>query len=284
MPIPYRASFFFQDTSGYGWSENYHYYGSTPNFVAASINLAEARLGFLPSDVSLNYIRRSTGTLRDVGFTVVNNNPGLPNGQWPAVSVPDFTALKTRISSAASGTARIFYRTLPVDQITEDGYDPTAAFTKAVNSYADILTSPTANGEFWAVRTNLPFPPPANGNPRLPATNLQPLSPRGFTFLTSNATLTTGTNIRVAGARVFGYNGIKTITAVAGMAPLFTISVGGASPVVAEPVTSAVNYTIQTYLYNALSTFAIEGITRRSPGRFFGQRRGRASTRLSLRQ
>jgi hypothetical protein len=84
-------------------------------------------------------------------------------------------------------------------------------------------------------------------------------------------------------AIVIGYERVKTVTAVAGAGPVI-YSVGGAAPTDVDPGTNNPYITIPAYQYVGIGSAIPERMTRRSPGRFFGQRRGRRSTTLSLRR
>ena len=277
--MAYKVTFFFQDSGGYGWSENYYNNGTVLNVATDAHSLADRRINILPEDASLNYIRHQTNTYRDVGFSAYNPNPGQPNGLFPGNGLVDFTSLKTRYE-ASVGTGRIFLRTVPVQEVTEESFTPSPIFLTLLNAYLDALVAPTLSGANWCVKTSLRGAgPPTRINVFSPA----PYLPRGFTFSAPTGQITGLPVIRMHGCRVTGYNGLKQVTAVVVGAPLDTITVGGASPPVAEPLTSNPYVTLEAYAYNPIIYAIVEGVTRRSPGNFFGRRRGRRQSTLPLR-
>jgi hypothetical protein len=111
------------------------------------------------------------------------------------------------------------------------------------------------------------------------AGSLAPASPRGIFAAISNLTTPVGGKVRIHGAKVPGYNGLKTVTQFT--APnLFTF--GGAAPPVADNSGNAYATAIATY-DSLITNVSVSGATRRGAGRPFGLSRGRRATLYSLR-
>lgn len=274
-----RLDLLFQSVDGYGWSESYYY--APGNLTAPNLNvlnLINFRLLILANDAQLTYIRLASGYSRSPYlFEGAYPASGSADGNSGATSGPDFVSLSIRLQASPAGVGRIFMRGIPEENYTGDQYLPTVPYAAAVNDFSAYL----AGGSLWAVRSstsNVPIP-------RYAAASLLPLSPRGYTFTVTDmiAGLGVGSYIRMHQAQIVGYNGLKKVTKALGDGP-YIYYVGGAAPQVADPGTNSPYITVPNYQYPLISTALPERISRRNSGRFFGQRRGRRSTTLSLRQ
>jgi hypothetical protein len=274
--MPNKVVLMFSDKGGYGWSETHWYNGPTDttsvfNNVTALVN---ARLTILPKDVALLRARITGPLSRDpqiIDFTEV----GIPNGQYPVNSIPDWVAIQVRIDNPAVGYNRIFMRTVPSDCVTEDSYTPASGFSLAFNNnFRNYLVA----NNIWQIRSKL-----ANPTTYSPIANLTPVIPKGMQFTGPVGIAAVGDTIRIKGARLPFYNGIKVVTQVLALTPTVYYC-GGATPPVADPTPSSPQAGKLIYSFAQIATITDEDITRRAPGRFFGQRRGRRATYIPLRQ
>lgn len=273
-----RVDLLFQSESGYGWTESYYYIPGGLTLPTADITtLVADRAGLLANDCFINYIRIASGWTRspylfDAGYPIqapVTGSGGGPSGV-------DFVALVLRLQGVAPGVGRLFMRGVPEAQYEGDAYTPSPFYASAMQDFTNDLK---ATGK-WAIRTST-----TNAVvDRFPVTTLTPLSPRGYQFSSiTNLALVAGNKIRMHQAVEIGYNGLKQVTGVGGVGP-FIYAVGGAAPTAADSGANNPYITIPAYQYVGIGSAIPERITRRSPGRFFGQRRGRRSTTLSLRR
>jgi hypothetical protein len=272
-----RVTFLFSDQAGYGWTVSLWYLpGGLTGLNSDVTALIQAFNNIMASDIALEYVRISSGLVRAPYF--VNVNPtGAPTGTGTGTSAADFVALKLRLTGVAGGIGRIFVRGISSDQYDGDNFVPTPDFFLAYGAFQATLIQ----GGKWGIQTNA-FSGTAT---RYPVTNMGGLLPRGYSFQipTNPIPLVVGSLIRMHNAVIIGYNGLKKVTAITGTGP-YVVSVGGASPQAAEPGTNSPYFTLITYTYPAIGFTTEEGVTRRNSGRFFGQRRGRRSTVLPLRQ
>lgn len=274
-----RIDFLFQNSDGYGWSERYYYLPgglTVPNLSV--LTLLNLRLGVLSNDSMCTFIRMASGYTRSP-FLFEGNYPasGSADGNAGETSGPDFVALVLRLQAQPAGVGRVFLRGVPEAEYLGDQYIPSVPYAAAMNNFTAQLSS----GALWGVRTstqNTPIVPN-------PVSNLFPLSPRGYAFTSATAIagLSIGSFIRMHQASIFGYDGLKKITSIAGAGPVI-YHVGGAAPQAADTGATNPFVTVPVYQTPVIQTATPERISRRSSGRFFGQRRGRRSTTLPLRQ
>lgn len=272
-----KIDFLFFSNSGYGWTESYYYIpGGATGLDFNITQLRDARLGILASDCSLQYLRFATDYIRAPLLRRPNNNNDAPmQGQANGNSGPDFVAVVERLGGNPGGIGRIFVRGVPESQYIEDQTQFDAVYGDLWRSWEFTLR----NNGVWGIRTSVKTTKPI----KYPITNLLPRLPRGYTFQYTNLPLpTVGNWLRVQGETVFGYNGLKQVTALDQLNT--TVTVGGAAPQQGGSVGSSPTVYYVTYNYNPIISTVPERVTRRSAGKFFGQRRGRRSTSLSLRR
>jgi len=218
----------FKNSTGYGWSEQYHYNGANDLADAtANINaMANARAGFLTSTCLLQRARLATTTPRLVQIIQLNSGAGYPGRETPPTDASE-VALEAILQSATIGYNRKFIRGIPERVTGGDQYLPDMPFTDALNAWVAVLIA----GDLWHIV----------GKPQTPtmfsASALDATLPRGYTFLAPSAGFVVGDRIRMTGATVPGYNGVKTVTQVLD-ATTGLYQVGGASPPVNQPASN----------------------------------------------
>jgi hypothetical protein len=267
-----RTTLFFLDGTGYGWSETFYYAGSPdiPTTTLSVLALATARAGILTSTCTLTHARVESFVARNPVIIPLAAGAGIPGSETPPTA-PSEVALLVRLAAGLTGYNRPFMRGIPLRVVQADTFVPDAAFTAELNVLFGVL-----NTSIWNAVGTL------GGSPtHLPITTLVPTSPRGFsiTFAAAQA-LTLGQTLRIAGARVPGYNGLKRIVEI--NSPVIA-QVGGAAPPVPDSGSSPYALIPGTFDAQITDTF-VERLTRRAAGRPFGQSRGRKPTLYSLRR
>lgn len=272
MPTPSRqATIFFHNPGGYGWSESFWYSG--PTDVATEVGhlntLAVNRAGILTNSCTITHARIASNTVRNPNvLTVGTTGLGIPGAETPPTAEEE-VALLARFNAGSSNYLRPFLRGIPSRVVTADGYTPDAAFTAAVNDFFNTLVNNP-----WNARGTLGSP-----TDHFAITSPTPNPPRGYTFTSATLAAAKGDVIRVHGARVPGYNGLKKIVSAGGT----SYTVGGAAPAVADSSTN-IYATKIVYQDNKIDSCQVLAISRRGAGRPFGLSRGRRATLYSLRQ
>lgn len=266
--------FFLKDQDGYGWSEKYYWNGNvTSGTLPPDVsNLYNARLGMACTTVFLTHIRIASLTKRDPFIFPINDGAGAP-GTIGDDQQPAEVALLTHYEGVSQGFNRNFIRGIPETVTSADHYTPTPAFTAAVANYrAALVDSGTFN-----VQGTLGSPSAQHS-----ITSLVGVPPRGVVMTSTDDPGAVGDQIRVHGAKVPGYNGLKNIVQKTGAGPFIT-TLGGAAPPAAA-ITSGAYFTKIVRYDTQVADFFIEAVTRRAAGRPFGVSRGRQVTLYSLRQ
>jgi hypothetical protein len=266
-----KTVIFFKDGFGYGWSETFYYNGSlTSSQLISNVNaLVNARAGFLTNTCSITHIRVNQGVKRNPAILIPGGGTGLPGNETPPTA-PTEVALLFRISGGTAGYNKAFLRGIPERVVAGNNYSPDLQFTVELQFFASTLA-----GGNWNVQGTL-----GGGTERFPMSNLVGTLPRGYGFNAAGAAPPIGSVIRVHGTRVPGYSGLKTITNIPAAG---SYQVGGASP--PQPDNGvAPYYTIPGFFDVPVQGYAVEGLTRRAPGRPFAISRGRRQTLYSLRQ
>jgi hypothetical protein len=271
-----KINFLFSAESGYGWSETYYWLGTALVALNAAVNnLLFARAAILSTDAQIDYVRLASPYSRSP-ILLDAQASGSIVGTGGSTSGPDFVSLVMRLQGNAGGIGRLFLRGVPEDQYTGDQLTFAPFYGAALTDFLQELTQ-TGN---WGVQTSTVQAPRIRYN----ATALTPLSPRGYSFLLqASPSWTVGQFIRMHQAVNVGYNGLKQAVSISGAGP-YTINVGGAAPNAADSGANNPYITVINYTYPIITGATFERISRRSPGRFFGQRRGRRSTTLPLRR
>lgn len=270
-----KLTIFIRDNAGYGWAENFFYNGGTtgPQFTFNLQQLFNGRAAILTNSSLITHARIDSGVKRNPLIISIAAGAGKPGAETPP-QAPSEVALLCRFSAAATTYLRPFLRGIPERVVQSDFFQPDGTFMSNLNSFFTTLKSGNWNAQGFLGSSPNPFP----------ITNLTPVLPRGWKFqtaLTSPFVGTLGQKIRIHGAKVPGYNGIKVLTAVDNTAHQYTV--GGASP--AAPDTAIGAFLTQLTLQDAVITDCLaEGLSRRGAGRPFGLSRGRKQTLYSLRQ
>jgi hypothetical protein len=268
------VSLFIKGADGYGWSErNYCTIDPAAGQAVGEVQaLANARAGMLVSSATITHARFDTAVKRLVNVVPLNGGAGVP-GTETGPSSPSEVAVLVEFGANGVGYNRTFLRGLPERISQADSYLPDDTFKQELQAYFDVLGDGNWNiqGTIGSVATVFPVD------------TLTPTTPRGYTFSSTTAIgLVVGNKVRMRGALIPGFNGIKTITKVSGTGP-FVYSVGGAAPPVLDPSTAA-NIQLLT-IFDVPIGFTIPiGLSRRAAGRPFGQSRGRRPTLYSLRR
>jgi hypothetical protein len=156
----------FMQANVYSWSEA-HYLLGIDQFNASIIPagvLATVRNGLLGSFAGVTGVRLSQVPANRLTFD-------LPPSNWPATPptgpIPDnqfdapFTSLMLKMQGAGA-TKNLYLAGIPDDIVqylpgTHGGYNPTGAFTSAINSYLSVLTA-SVGAATWGFRSRLPQP------------------------------------------------------------------------------------------------------------------------------
>jgi hypothetical protein len=275
MAAPNPLVMFLYNESDYGWSERHWIVPGQPlASIAATVQgLVSNRIAFLSSDCFVSHVRVGTANPRQpitIDFPVATSQ-----GLLSDTSAVDFAGALVLFKQGGVTFNRVFARGLPGTCLFEDTLRPTpeylAGFTVFSNGYL-------ADG-------NLTMRQLANPNqPKIQIANLTSISPRGYQFTCPTGSFPKGSLIRVSGARTFGYNGTKTVVNLTTVGSVDTVQVGGASPPSPTDSSGSVFAKLITFNSAAPDAVTLDKVTRRGAGRPFGLRRGRAQTRISLRQ
>ena len=264
----------FASSAGFGWSETYHYNGTVSGLPlpVSIIALMTARMNLCTTEIACTHIRVQSSVKRNPFIFLPNNGNGFL-GIWNGPTQQSDVALLVRGNAGVTGFNRIFLRGLPEAMFASQTYTPTPAFNTDMTAFSNVWVG---SGLWNAVGTLGSSPA------RFPTSPPQGLTPRGYTFTAPTATLAVGDKVRMHAASIPGYNGLKQVVAISPLVPP-VYTVGGAGPPVQEP--SLATYITKITPFDAvLTSFLVEGVTRRAAGRPFGQSRGRQATTYSLRR
>jgi hypothetical protein len=276
MAIGYRYQFIYKNPAGYGWSENYDSsYAPADTFNTILPALIAARLALLSNDCELREVRAASGLYRNPATYPVSI-PGTPNGQATGPSAQDFTRILVRTESNL-GYGRIFLGGIPQSWVSGDSLVWPSSVQKQFTAFVLVLTANSVNWGMNSVNTGAP-------KVKWPMNTGIPSSPRGYTFISPNQTLSVGQAIRVTGSTVIGYNGIKNVVYVSGAAPTQLVQVGGGSPSNPQATNDTLLFTYESPNFSPYINVFATGVTHRKSGRPFGVRRGRASNTVPLRR
>lgn len=265
---------FFRDVDGRGWSERFWYAGpvTNPNFTVNISQLVGARAGLLVSSANITHVRVASGSKR-APYVFSLASGGTPGNETPP-SMPSDVALLVRMVQSGSVPAanKAFLRGIPQRIVQAETYFPDLPWTNAFNNFVAVL-----QGGNWNVVSSLDLAP----QPLQDISVLTPTSPRGFTFVGPLNVFAQGDVVRVRGAKVIGFNGLKTVTGV--NAAGTTYSVGGGAP---SSVDTGAAPTAQMLVYSETPTgnVFVEGVSNRKTGRPFGVSAGRRQTTVPQRQ
>jgi hypothetical protein len=268
---------FFRLTDGYGWNESWWWAGSVSDSSALTTslnNFAKLRLALMVNDVSLLWIRLQSAYKRDpfiYDYTSQSGYIGAVNGQVNNVS----NRVLVRLEKQGIGYNKIFFGGINDALIADNRWVPDAEWQSAF----DALRNFVFNSGNINVRASV-------DNPQTPVkvVAMERNFPKGIKVeVLAGSTLTVGQKVRIKGASVIGYNGVKTVVQGPPDTQPNNYICGGAKPQQDNPDTDNVTATPYVYSAGIPDQFFAEGFSQRNPGRPFGFVRGRKPTVLSLR-
>jgi len=273
MSIP--VVLFMKNATGYGWSERFWYAGptDTASLVTNVQQLVVARAAILTNTCVIIRSRvANPGGVKRNPVVFTGNGAGTPGTETPPTASSE-VALLILYQNIGVGFNRAFLRGIPERVVNVDTYAPDAAFNTNLNTFTAVLF----NG-LWNVRGHLSSAPQTSYH----LSTIIPTPPRGWTAIpTPDFPGGLGQQLRVTGAVIPGYNGIKTITGVNTAGTLLTF--GGAAPPVTDISLNILATTLGAFDAPLLTAQPV-GISRRAAGRPFGPSRGRRQTLYSLRR
>lgn len=179
MPTLFRATFFFKNRNGAGWTETLYSQAAGMQLVQnEAIALIPARVGLLGRGAALKFIRVSDDLIkRDSLIYVVPTDDGAPKSRQTDDADIANTCLLLRVESGFTKRRSLFLRGVP-DEITQDNgvYTPPAAFTAALNAYRIIVVGGT-----WAIKIRGDSGAVSN------ITNVSTVGPTGLVTITTAA-------------------------------------------------------------------------------------------------
>jgi hypothetical protein len=269
-----QVIFFFQDSTGYGWSERFWYNSTTadPAFTNNLLALANARVAILTNTCFLTHIRVQSN-LRRAPYVIKLAAGGLPGGETPPTAPSEVALLFiTQAATPSPLKNRAFLRGIPERVVGGDNYGPDSTFLANLAFFTTVLQ----NG-LWNIVSTIQSLPPAP----IPIAALHGTVPRGYSFTAAVSSFGLGATVRVTGTKVPGYAGLKQVVGVDTTGTIYTV--GGSAPPVADtgiaPKATLINYSTAVIFQSF-----VERLSRRSAGRPFGLSRGRKGTLYSLRQ
>jgi hypothetical protein len=272
-----KLQMFFTTPEGYGWSEDYNWSGGigNPNNLQPVLdNFATKRLAFASADVVLVWIRIATQYKRDpliYDYTPRAGFKGAINTRVNDV----MNAVLIRIESNGTGYNKLFTRGVPDTVVIANEFVPDSEWLGGFNAFQSYVL----NSGNLAVVASVDNP-----NPPVPIASLSQGDPKGIIMvLKPTFSVPFPGKVRITGASFVGYNGVKNVIDGPPNQAALTYILGGARPNANQPAANAMKATPITPTAGLPTACFYEGLSTRKPGRFFGQRRGRARTTLSLR-
>ena len=268
-----KLTMYFKNADGYGWSENFYYNGSlsNPAFTSNVSQLVSARASILTNTCNITHLRVASSLSR--APYVFSLNPGGTVGtEMPPTAEEEVALLVRLVSGVSPRYNRHFMRGIPARVTNVDEYTPDLTFINEFNNFVAVIT----NG-LWNIHSLIASVP----NPKIPCTLLGPTPPRGIVTTLNTAGPVVGNVVRIRGAIVPGYNGLKTVTAVSSSGLIITM--GGASPAATDTGMNA-TVQVQQLFDETIGNMFVESLSRRAGGRPFGLSRGRKPTLYSLRR
>lgn len=275
---PFLGSFFFQDTSGYGWTEGFHFntdkgYTGWATFFDT---IAVLRMKLSPPSVQCPRFR-----VQSVNSRAPYVNLPTPGTPYPGTAtgdqLPADDAILIRWRSSQGYYNRTYLRGVPEEQISGEKLTIDSTYSTNLQAWIDAIV---ADGAVCVVSSL------ATTNTHYPIAYLAHATPKGINMTVGAATsIPIGTKLVIHNAGVVGYNGQKTV--VSGPTPSTTGNVyllSGANPKVDCPADTQAYYTIPVKQMYVVANGAPEKVSDRKAGRPFGLSRGRGETNYSLRQ
>jgi hypothetical protein len=272
--MSYKATFFFKDSYGYGWSESIYYNFSFiegNQLPSALSGYIQYRLGFLCNSALMTHVRLESGVNRLPYVFSLNYGEGLPGAETPP-QAPSEVAFGVKWIAASNQYNRVFCRGIPSRIINGDQFNNDPTFSEEIAAWVNYVVG---QGVFNVQGTA------GSSTTRYTMSSGTPLPPRGFQAVVLGLpAITYPAPVRVHGFSVPGYNGRKTL--IQAQTAANTYKFGGAAPA-ADDIGLSANLGLITIFDIVIAIGELEGITRRAAGRPFGLSRGRRSTTYSLR-
>lgn len=146
-----RATFFFKDTNGYGWTETIHNNKSTlTDVLDEARSLLPLRVALLGNTANLVYIRVSDDVVfRDSQVYLVPSGDQSTRFSAAGGADPANTCLVTRLTADATHRRTLYLRGLPDACVTLSGkYTPTPDFQNAFLQWAASIID-----GFWSLKS-----------------------------------------------------------------------------------------------------------------------------------
>lgn len=271
-----KLEMFFTSSEGYGWTEKHYWQGPTATSIIKPLldTLVQQRAAMMTDDTSIDRIRIAGDFSRDPLIYDYFGNP-IGIGAYAERVNNSANGVIVRSEAANVGYNRNFFRGIPDSLITGNVFTPDSSWLSAFNT---LRSNIVGSGNF-VVQANV-------DNPQAPVdvASATQSPPKGIHLvLATGGTLPFPGRVRIRGASVIGYNGVKILTrGPTGADPLGYLC-GGALPQGNNPTADHVTATPLIPLSGAVTEFFYERFAQRKPGRPFGFVRGRGRTTLSLR-
>jgi hypothetical protein len=272
-----KLQVFYTTREGYGWSEDYNWSGGigNPNNLQPVLdNFLNKRLAFMSADVQVLWIRIASAHKRDPLIYDYASRTGFQGAINTSVNDVN-NAILVRIESNGTGFNRLYTRGVPDNVVNANEFSPDSTW---LAGWAQFQTYVLNSGNL-AVVANV-------DNPQTPVgiASLSQGDPKGIiAVLKPTFSLAFPGKVRITGASFVGYNGVKNVLDGPPNQAALTYVLGGARPNANNPAASNLQATPLVSLSGLPTACFYEGLSTRRPGRFFGARRGRARTTLSLR-
>lgn len=273
-----KMAVIFGNEERYSWTESYHFSDALAlDAEQAALNsFVQLRAKMLPTDCFIIRIRLQGGVPRYPRVYVYENIP-YAHGTFAGKINSSDDALLIRLQSSQGAYNRVFMRGLPDSLVTGEQFlvdDP--AWLAVYNPWKAYLE---ASPNFAIVSNFNNIQPPILGGVLLKR------APKGILAeMPVGTTLAEGSQVRISGASVPGYNGTHNVQYDLGLVGATVNFVLGAGKMIIDnPDTDAV--VVHPLDADVAVSFRVsmERFTLRKPGRPFGVRRGRARTLNSQR-
>lgn len=271
-----KLQMFLQSDEGYGWSEHWSWTGTTdPNLLVVLFNtFTDKRVNLLTNDCQVIRIRLESDFKRDPMIFALQSYAN-NRGRQPEKVNNLANAVLLRSEAPGIGYNRVFLRGVPDSMVVANQFIPDASWQTAFNSFRTFVRD-SGNFDVDASVDNPQTP--------IPVASVSMSNPRGIRLVANvGMPIPASGQVRIKGASVVGYNGIKNIVRPPTATEPEVTLLGGARPQQDNPTSDMVTVTPIEVRAGAMTQLFIEGFTQRRVGRFFGQQAGRARTQLSLR-
>jgi hypothetical protein len=152
-----RATWFFKDDAGYGWSESLHLQAAVATLAAAlplAITLADFRRRMLGTGVSLYYIRVSDDLVKGDSqvYQVPSGNTDNSVGHVGAHDIANASVLLRLVNNDGLTRAPYYVRGQEDDNIIDGKFVGTAAFVNAAGNWRAQIVTNLLVSNFWGIK------------------------------------------------------------------------------------------------------------------------------------